>query len=319
MILVCILTDFSCRGMGQTEKVLQWSIYHLDKIPFYATKLIRDYAESARMAYTQMSKYYDIMESTPWDLCPNNPTPSAWDRLRRYHLTDPLPFNRQDLLQVGMTGIVALADTTGTTLAYSVWLLGLHPTAQEKCRAEVDEFFTSNSICDDLLLTETAPGELNPTKLSQMKYLKWCIMETLRLFPSIPAIMRRINLGKSDRVTLDGVEMLDQTTLIINIFAIHRNAKYWDKPNEFHPDRFDGEKEDLEWRLSNGYMPFLGGKRHCPGAERAYTYLTIALAYMLRRYTWTSEGSLDELQFKCNLVIETESPLIIHLKPRASQ
>ncbi|KAL0132791.1 hypothetical protein PUN28_000482 [Cardiocondyla obscurior] len=81
-------------------------------------------------------------------------------------------------------------DTTAVAITWALFLLGNNPEHQEKVHEELEEVFGNSD----------AP--ITVKDLPQLKYLDRVIKETLRLFPSVPLIMRQlteeVKLGKRD-------------------------------------------------------------------------------------------------------------------------
>lgn len=50
-----------------------------------------------------------------------------------------------------VTFLLAGYETTANTLAYTSYLLALHPDVQDRLRAEIDEYFHSNPVCRHVL------------------------------------------------------------------------------------------------------------------------------------------------------------------------
>jgi cytochrome P450 len=86
-----------------------------------------------------------------------------------------------------------------------------------------------------------------------------------------------------DPVTLPGGHVLPPgTDIVVPIGAIHRDERLWDKPLEFHPERFLGERPRERHRMA--YLPFGTGPRICIGSNFALQELVLVLATVLQRY-----------------------------------
>lgn len=76
--------------------------------------------------------------------------------------------------------------------------------------------------------------DITQEQLSKMKYLDCCIKEALRLYPSVPIIGRRVEKD----VMIDGQRLEKGSAATIFVHLLHRNPLYWEKPEEFIPERF---------------------------------------------------------------------------------
>jgi cytochrome P450 len=82
-------------------------------------------------------------------------------------------------------------------------------------------------------------------------------------------------------------------TVFINIYGMHRRAKYFPNPERFDPDRFRPESEKDMVRSS--YLPFGGGPRVCIGNQFALLEGQIVLAALAQRVTFEA-ASTREIQ-----------------------
>ena len=53
------------------------------------------------------------------------------------------------------------------------------------------------------------------------------------------------------------------TLVCVSPYVLHRDARFWERPHEFDPDRFS-EARSAD-RPDYAYIPFSGGPRHCIG------------------------------------------------------
>lgn len=69
------------------------------------------------------------------------------------------------------------------------------------------------------------------------------------------------------------------STVVIDAISIHRNPKYWQKPDVFNPGRFAAGGE-AEKHAGSGltYVPFGGGARHCIGRNFAMNEQKVMLS-----------------------------------------
>lgn len=152
-------------------------------------------------------------------------------------------------------------DTTATTLAYSMWALGRHPDLQSRLAAE------AAALGDRTLTVEDVPD---------LPFTVQVIHEALRMCPPAPAFGR---MAMRD-VAVDGFQIPAGTNVVVGAYAIQHDARYWDEPERFDPDRFSAERSAGRSRWQ--FFPFGAGPRSCIGDHFAMLEATLALATIIR-------------------------------------
>jgi cytochrome P450 len=97
--------------------------------------------------------------------------------------------------------------------------------------------------------------------------------ETVRLHPPIWAMERRVIADDK----IGGYGISRNSGVIISPYTLHRHPLFWERPDEFHPERF--EKRDHE-----AFYPFGAGPRFCIGSEFALAEARVILPMILRRF-----------------------------------
>ncbi|WP_182377029.1 cytochrome P450 [Nocardioides sp. WS12] len=164
---------------------------------------------------------------------------------------------RADLLAFLLAG----HDTTSTTLAYVLWQVGHRPDIQTRLHAEVDALGERSLTTDDV---------------SNLPYTVQVIHEAMRLCPPVPGVAR----SATRDVEVDGFRVPQGYTVIVPIYALHRDPRAWAAPLAFDPDRFAPERRKGIDRWQ--YLPFGGGPRSCIGDHFAMLEATLALATVVR-------------------------------------
>ncbi|KAL6629932.1 hypothetical protein ACP70R_029697 [Stipagrostis hirtigluma subsp. patula] len=225
-----------------------------------------------------------------------------------------------------MTMLIAGHETTAAVLTWSVFLLAQNPAKMRKAQAEVDSLLST--------------GPITVESLKKMEYIKSIIVESLRLYPQPPLLIRRSlrpdKLPGGYNGAKEGYEIPAGTDIFVSIYNLHRSPYFWDRPNEFEPERFSVPKkdEDIEgWAgfdpgrspgamypneiiADFAFLPFGGGPRKCVGDQFALLESTVALAMLLRKFDVELRGSPDEVEMVTGATIHTKNGLWCRVRRR---
>ncbi|MGC1346754.1 MAG: cytochrome P450, partial [Methyloceanibacter sp.] len=174
-------------------------------------------------------------------------------------------FDHQQVIDEMKQYLWAGTETTALTLAWSLYLLSMHPEALERIREE------ARRVC----------GERDPewNEVQQLSYTRMVIQETMRLFPPIWALIR-IAAGDDE---IGGHKIKAGDKVVILTYIAHHSPKYWEEPEKFDPERFAPERSKK--RVKYSYLPFAAGKRACIGGALSQIENTLALVQLLRKFT----------------------------------
>jgi len=173
---------------------------------------------------------------------------------------------RDELLNVLLAG----RDTTASLLSNMWFELAKRPDIIAKLKQEVDE---------------TLNGEL-PTyeQLKNMKYLKYCMNESLRTHPVVPGNSR---IAYKDTVLPVGGGPDGKSPIFVSkgtivaywTYSMHRRRDlFGEDAEEFRPERW--EKLRPGWE----YLPFNGGPRICLGQSYALLEAGYVTARLLQEF-----------------------------------
>lgn len=96
--------------------------------------------------------------------------------------------------------------------------------------------------------------------IERLTYLDQCINESLRLFPPVATIGRKLDRP----VTFKNVEVPAGIQVMVAIRQLHRKEEYWGKDcNEFNPDHF--RPGNISETMPFSFIPFSAGPRNCIG------------------------------------------------------
>lgn len=164
-----------------------------------------------------------------------------------------------------LTFIVAGHETTALALGWSLYLCGLDQAVQ---RAASDE---ARAVLDGRAATGA--------DIDRLPLTRRIIDEALRLYPPAAFLARTAQAPDE----LCGREIRPGDTVMLPIYALHRNHLLWDEPDAFRPDRFADPRTIDRF----AYLPFGDGPRICIGASFAMQEAVIILATLLSRFHFT--------------------------------
>lgn len=170
-----------------------------------------------------------------------------------------------------LTFIVAGHETTALTLAWALYLSAFDPAVQDRARAEAKAALGTRAA--------------TVADLAALPYCRQIVDEALRLYPPAAFLSRTARAHD----TLCGREVRPGDTVMLPIYALHRNHALWPDPHRFDPDRFADPKAVDRF----AYLPFGGGPRICIGASFALQEAVIVLATLLARFRFTPVPGRD--------------------------
>ncbi|KAH6759359.1 hypothetical protein C2S51_019594 [Perilla frutescens var. frutescens] len=174
---------------------------------------------------------------------------------------------------------LAGSETTSCFLLWTMVLLCQHPHWQTRAREEVNRVF----------------GDSQPTfeSLNHLKTVTMILQEVLRLYPSVPVILRRTK----EEVQLGKWTIPAGVYLQLLIGLLHHDPKIWgDDAKEFNPLRFSGGVSAAT-TSPYSYIPFAAGPHLCIGQNFAMIEAKMAIAMILRRFSFDLSPSYSHAPF----------------------
>ena len=170
----------------------------------------------------------------------------------------PQPLTDEQVRNQTITMFAAGHETTAVCLAWTWHLLATHPEQQARFHQELDDTLAGRppAIAD----------------LPNLPFTDRILTESLRLYPSVWFWSRM----SYEPFALGGYEIPAGALITAPPLIIQRDARWFDAPNEFRPDRWtDAFRERLP---AYAYFPFGGGPRQCIGSDFALTEAKLILA-----------------------------------------
>jgi cytochrome P450 len=216
-----------------------------------------------RHAIEEMDAFlYGIIQHRREDLAASGRPPNPGDLLGRLVVA---PGMSDDLIRDQiLTMLIAGHDTSTASLSWTLYLLGKHPEALARLRADVDAVVTSTD------------EPLQADQLGRLSYLDLVFKEALRMYPPIHVGNRRT----SQDVTIAGYAVPAGTRVMYSIYLSHRDRDFWPDPECFNPERFERGQDEKRPPLT--YVPFGGGPRNCIGASFAQIEAKVILSRIVQ-------------------------------------
>ncbi|MDX1660671.1 MAG: cytochrome P450 [Gemmatimonadota bacterium] len=205
---------------------------------------------------------------------------------------DPMPYDQ--LRDEVITLLLAGHETTALALTWTWWLLARHPAVDTRMAEAVAR-----------TVGEAPPSLRDVPRLDAVERV---VKESMRLRP--PAY----SFGREALETREvgGVEIPAGTTVFVFPWLLHRDARWFDDPLAFDPDRWD---DGLEERLPRGaYLPFGAGPRICIGRHFAMLEAVLIVATIAAR--WRIEWEAEDPEPFASITLRPVGGLTARLRRR---
>lgn len=222
------------------------------------------------------------------------------DILLRYSIQVDSSLTDDDIREEVDTFMFEGHDTTAMGIAWSLYMIALHPDVQAKIHEEL-ECVLQGDLDADITLED----------LKELKYFDRVLKESQRLFPSVPIIGR----AAAQKVKIGKYIVPEESDVDIFIYALHRDPSVFPDPEVFDPDRF--LPENVVHRHPYAYVPFSAGPRNCIGQKYASMEVKIIVATLLRRFYLKAVDRRDQLMLTCELVLRPVNGLRVEFTPRS--
>lgn len=198
---------------------------------------------------------------------------------------------RDEVLTLALAG----HETTSINLAFCFHLLARHPEAEAALHRELDAVL----------------GGREPTveDLSALHYTESVVKESLRLYPPAWSISREA----LDEDEIAGWRVPAGAMVVMNPWTVHRDARLFEEPEAFRPERWAG---GLEQRLPRfAWFPFGGGPRLCIGSSFALMESRLVLAMVAQRFRFERVPG-DEVELLASITLRPKHGVKVRLRAR---
>ncbi|KAL3630830.1 hypothetical protein CASFOL_023814 [Castilleja foliolosa] len=170
--------------------------------------------------------------------------------------------------------IMAGRDTTSSAMTWLFYLLS--------CHADVE-----NDVVKELGFVNDDENSLKYESLKELRFLKACICESMRLFPPVAWDSKH---SITDDFLPDGTLVRAGDRVTYFPYGMGRMKGLWgDDRFEFKPSRWISEMEQGGVKALKNVGPykfpvFQAGPRACPGKEMAFVQMKYVVASILKRF-----------------------------------
>ncbi|XP_023289414.1 cytochrome P450 4C1-like [Orussus abietinus] len=216
---------------------------------------------------------------------------------------DGTKFKDEELRDQVNTLIIAGNDTNANVSSFVMLMLASFPDIQEKVYQEQLNIYGPTNIENVLLKEED---------LQRMEYLERVIKETMRLFPVLPFLVRKV----TEDLDIGSYTLPKGSTVMVEIIKLHRMEEYWPSPEKFDPDRFS--PEEVAKRHPYCYAPFSAGPRNCLGIKYAMMATKALLSTVLRNYRLIKDNAVPvfDIQLKANFILKPVESITLRIERR---
>ena len=288
---------FSCQTgdnamVTALKRQIEWSSFSIDPNPFEQVNVLRPLVHwyNTRMMNLYLSRQLDMRYSNVHiDAIKGK---SMVDLALKSHISNPpstgiAPSATSPMIDAGFkeklisqikTFLFAGHDTTAATAVYMYHLLAKHPSILALIQEEHSSVFGPTITALPTILAS------NPYTLNELPVTLAVIKETLRLFP--PAAT--VRAGQPDFFLFSSSTKTpfptEKCLVWSNHYGLHRNPRYWVRPDDFLPERWLVSEGDPLYPVKDAWRPFEKGPRNCIGQEVAIAELKVILALTVREF-----------------------------------
>ncbi len=207
-----------------------------------------------------------------------------------------LAFTGEALRDECMTIFLAGHETSATSLAWWGWCMAEHPEIAVLAADEVNAQL----------------GQRAPTfsDIAHLPYLTQTIKESLRRYPSVPALLSR---RTTRELVLGGTTIPKNAMLQITPGLMQNDERWFPEPDAFKPERFAPDAPEVP---RGAWMPFGAGPRVCLGSHFALTEITLIAAMLLQRFNFAPVPGRAKPEPVLNITLRPRERLRLILQQR---
>lgn len=204
--------------------------------------------------------------------------------------------------------ILAGTDTTATAITCLLLVFLHYPEVQDRMYKEISA----------VLQTRDLP---RLSDRSHTPYTEAVLLELLRYISHVPLAVPHCTISDTN---IAGFLVPKDTTIYINLWALHHDETFWENPWKFSPGRFldnEGKLVPPQHPSRKRLMPFGAGRRVCLGETLAKNRLYLYVLALVKRYEFKPSDieeipDMDPRSYSMGLVLHPK-PFNVKAIPRS--
>ncbi|ERN03056.1 hypothetical protein AMTR_s00181p00052680 [Amborella trichopoda] len=193
-------------------------------------------------------------------------------------------------------------DTTFITLDWGMTELIRNPRAMKKAQDHIRSKIGHKE-------------QIEESDLQELDYLRAVVKEIFRLHPAAPVLLPHLSM---EDVKIGEYNIPAKIQFFVNVWAIGRNPKSWDNPEEFCPERFMNSLIDFKGQ-DYELLPFGVGRQSCPAITFGAATVELAFANLLYHFNWELPPGVRPEEFDLTEVLgitmHRKEHLVVVAKP----
>lgn len=198
-----------------------------------------------------------------------------------------------------LTSLMGGKGTVSATIMWAAYLLALHPRDQERAVEEIRQAVGDR----DVMLPD----------FDRLPFTQQVILEAMRLYPAGYLLAREV----VKPFEVNGYRLPRRAQVHVPVHLVHRDPRWFDRPDEFLPERFRPEVN--RQRPPYTYIPFGVGRRNCVGKKLGFEQCVLMLATLLAGYRLRLAPGQGAPALATDIVLHTRDGLRMVLEPRTAE
>ncbi|XP_039300859.1 cytochrome P450 3A19-like [Nilaparvata lugens] len=167
--------------------------------------------------------------------------------------------------------ILAGHETTSASLCFLLYELAVNQEMQQKLYDEI----------------KAVDGDITYETIKELEYMDMIFNEMLRKYPAAPVLIR---LCVKDFILPNGFLIRKGTQVMIPVYALQKDPKYFPQPDKFEPERFS-KRAPIHKIVPFSFMPFGEGPRYCIGKRFGIASVKLGLIHICRNSRFCQQAT----------------------------